>query len=201
MSGAVVGALRGVATALVLTCALAGCSSDDGGGDDKSAPRPDELLAKADVAPLVPTSVSKISEMPKGTQYYSCSEERHTLTDQGWSFAGRDLRNTDDNWAVDSVVLDNPKGDSALQLAQFRNQIDQCNAKDDANLVEFSMGKDRLAYRSITPDNVVDTVRAYALVGEHRIVQVTVLGLNEHNAPDRISSLLDKAVQKASVDD
>jgi hypothetical protein len=197
VSRAVVSALRGVASALVLTCALTGCGSDDG-GNDKSAPKPDVLLTKADLAPLVPTAVSKLSDLPKGTQYYSCSEEGHTLTDKGWSFVGRDLRNTADNWAVDSAVLDNTDGDSALQLAQFRNQVDQCNAKDDAHLVEFSMGKDRYAYRSITPDNVVDTVRAYALVGEHRLVQVTVMGLDEHSAPDRIESLLDKAVQKAS---
>jgi len=197
VSGSVGRALRGVATALVVTCALAGCSSDDGGGG-KTAPKPDELLATGDVAPLVPSAVSKLSDLPAGTQYYTCSEERNSLTDKGWSFVGRDLRNTKDNWAVDSVVLDNPDGDSALQLAKFRNQVDQCNAKDDANLVEFSMGKDRFAYRSVTPDNVVDTVRAYALVGEHRLVQVTVLGLNEHSAPDRIESLLDKAVQKAS---
>jgi hypothetical protein len=185
--------------ALVLSCALAGCSSDDGGtSGDKSAPTPDVLLAKADVAPLVPSAVSKLTDLPAGTQYYSCSEERHSLTDKGWTFVGRDLRNTDDNWAVDSVVLDNPDGNSALQLAQFRNQVDQCNAKDDAHLVVFSMGKDRFAYRSVTPDEVVDTVRAYALVGEHRLVQVTVLGLNEHSAPDRIDSLVDRAVQKAS---
>ncbi len=74
----------------------------------------------------------------------------------------------------------------------------KCNADEDANLVEFSLGKDTYAYRSITPEKRVDTVRAYALVGEHRIVQVTVLGLNEHSAPDRIQSLLEKAVQKAS---
>ena len=62
----------------------------------------------------------------------------------------------------------------------------KCNADEGANLVEFSLGKDTYAYRSITPEKRVDTVRAYALVGEHRIVQVTVLGLNEHSAPDRI---------------
>jgi hypothetical protein len=186
-----------VLSALVLTCALAGCNSDDHSSGDTYAPKPDVLLAKADVAPLVPSSVSKLSELPTGTQYYSCSEERHSLTDKGWTFVGRDLRNTDANWAVDSVVLDNPKGDAALLLAQFRNQIDQCNAKGDAHLVEFGMGKDRFAYRSVTPDDIVDTVRAYALIGDHKLVQLTVLGLNEHSAPDRIDALMDKAVAKA----
>jgi hypothetical protein len=172
-----------------------GCVSDSG---PDAVKKPDVLLAKADVAPLEPSAVTKLSELPAGTQYYSCSEERHSLTGEGWKFQGRDLRNTDDDWAVDSVVLDNPKGDSATQIAQFRNQVDKCNADDDANLVEFSMGKDTYAYRSVTPEKRVDTVRAYALVGEHRIVQVTILGLNDHSAPDRINALLEKAVQKAS---
>jgi hypothetical protein len=195
VSGAVVGALRTGTTALVLVAALVGCGSDSG---PDAVKKPDVLLAKADVAPLEPSAVTKLSELPAGTQYYSCSEERHSLTGEGWKFQGRDLRNTDDDWAVDSVVLDNPKGDSATQIAQFRNQVDKCNADDDANLVEFSMGKDTYAYRSVTPEKRVDTVRAYALVGEHRIVQVTILGLNDHSAPDRINALLEKAVQKAS---
>ena len=200
MSGAA-GALRGVAATLVLSVALVGCSSGDGsgdgGGDNQPAPQRDVLLSAADVAPLDPTSVTKLTELPRGTQTYSCSEERRALTGKGWNFVGRDLRNTDDNWAVDSVVLDNSDGDAALQVAQFRNEVDACNAKQDARLVEFPMGKDRYAYRSVAPDGRVDAVRAYALVGEHRLVQVTVLGLNDHAAPDRIESLLEKAVQKA----
>jgi hypothetical protein len=183
-----------VIVAFLTLFVAAGCSDD-------SKPTPstksDVLLTSGDLAPLVPSSVSKLTDLPRGTQYYSCSEERHSLTGKGWDFQGRDLRNTDDNWAVDSVVLDNPDGDAASQVAQFRNQVDECNAKEDANLVEFSMGKDRFAYRSVTPDKRVDTVRAYALVGEHRIVQVTVYGLNSHSAPEAIDRLTDAAVRRA----
>jgi hypothetical protein len=190
------GPLRTAACVLVLALGLVGCDSAKGG--DHAPTKPDVLLSKADVAPLVPSAVTKLSDLTPGTQYYSCSEERHTLSGEGWSFQGRDLRNTQDNWAIDSVVLDNPDGDTASQIAQFRNQIDLCNSKEHANLVEFSMGKDRFAYRSVTPDKQVDTVRAYALISSRRMVQVTVLGLNGHSAPDRIDSLVKKAVQKAS---
>jgi hypothetical protein len=195
------GALRAGAVALLLAGTLAGCGGSPGSQDEKdpspSATKPDVLLAKKDILPLVPTSVSELEDLQPGTQYYSCSEERNTLAGKGWTFHGRDLRNTGENWAIDSVVLENPDVDSASQVAQFRNQVDACNSQDDANLVEFPMGTDTFAYRSITPDKRVDTVRAYALVGEHRIVQVTVLGLNEHSAPDQIESLVQKAVQKA----
>jgi hypothetical protein len=91
--------------------------------------------------------------------------------------------------------MENPDGDSARQVARFRNQVDKCNADDDARLVVFSMGKDRFAYRSVTPD----TVRAHALVGEHRLVQITVLGLNGKNAPDQAQDLMRKAVAKAEA--
>jgi hypothetical protein len=195
VSTAVLGPLRTAACLLVLASVLVGCGADDG---EPAPPKRDALLSRADVAPLVPSAVTKLSELPAGTQYYSCSEERHSLTGKGWSFQGRDLRNTEENWAVDSVVLDNPDGDTASQIAKFRNQIDNCNSKEGANLVELDLGKDTYAYRSVTPDKRVDTVRAYALISPDRMVQVTVLGLDKHSAPDRISSLLDKAVQKAS---
>ena len=40
-------------------------------------------------------------------------------------------------------------------------------------------------------------MRAYAVVDEHRLVQLTLLGLNEPRAPDQIRELLRKAVAKA----
>jgi hypothetical protein len=191
--------MRRTCAALVVTLlavlAVAGCGHDQ--AQKASASQPDILLDRGDLAPLEPTSVSRLSELPAGTQYYSCSEERHSLLDKGWDFKGRDLRNTSAGWAVDSVVLSNDDADSALQVAKFREQVDLCNAKGDANLVVFGMGKDRYAYRSITPDNRVEAIRAYALVGDHRLVQVTILGLKGHGAPDQIDRLVDRAVQKA----
>jgi hypothetical protein len=183
-----------VATLLALS--TTGCAHDQ--AQKASASKPDILLDRGDVAPLQPTSVSSLSKLPAGTQAYSCSEERHSLTGKGWNFTGRDLRNAAAHWAVDSVVLDNDDADSAMQVAKFREEVDVCNAREDAHLVAFSMGKDRYAYRSVTPEGRVDTIRAYALVGEHRLVQVTIYGLQGHSPPDRITSLVDRAVRKAS---
>jgi len=189
---------RACVAGLVMFLALVVATGCDDHQQPSPAGKPDILLARGDLAPLIPSSVTKLDEIPSGTQSYSCSEQRQALTGKGWSFVGRDLRNTEAHWAVDSVVLDNPDADSALQVAQFRNQIDLCNAGHDADLVVFDLGKDRFGYRSVTPDKRVDTVRAYALLGPHRLVQVTVMGLDEHSAPEQIQSLLDKAVQKAS---
>jgi hypothetical protein len=43
----------------------------------------------------------------------------------------------------------------------------------------------------------VDTVRAYAVVDEHRLVQLTLLGLNDQSAPDEIKQLVRTATEEA----
>jgi hypothetical protein len=189
--------LRAALPALVLVGALAGCSSDSNGDEQQSA---DVLLSRSDVAPLEPSSVSSSSPQAyTGSQEWSCSDNDGLLLEKGWEVQVRDLRNTEDNWALFSAVLDDPDGDAAGELPAIRAQVEKCRTEEDAGLEDVDLGvEDSYAYRSVSADGQVDTVRAYAVVDEHRLVQLTLLGLNDQDAPDQIRELLRKAVAKAS---
>jgi hypothetical protein len=187
-----------LAAALGLALLLVGCS------DDKNdASSSDPLLGRADVSPLHPSSVRSVSESdsPAGTQTWSCGENEGLLVEDGWKFKIRDLRNTDDGWAVYSALLTNDAKSPTSVIDSARAQVATCNKQkpmyQDVGLRE----KDAYGYRSVGPDGRVDTVRLYAPVGDHRIVQLTLLGLNGQNAPDQAEDLLRKAVDKAEKAD
>ncbi len=121
------------------------------------------------------------------------------LLENGWEAEVRDLRNTEDNWALFSAVLDDPDGDASAELAGIRSRVEQCRTDEKAQLEDVELGvDDSYGYRSLSPEGQVDTVRAYAVVDDHRLVQLTLLGLNGRDAPDQIRELLRKAVAKAS---
>jgi hypothetical protein len=172
---------------------LAGCTDNE-----KPAPK-DPLLSRSDVSPLEPSSVSRSDPRDyTGTQVWSCSDNDGFLLEDGWDIQVRDLRNTEDNWALFSAVLDDPDGDAASELPAIRARVAKCR-EDQAGLEDLDVAMDdSYAYRSVGKQGRVDTVRAYAAVGDHRLVQLTLLGLNDHDAPDMIRQLLEKAVQKAS---
>lgn len=188
------GRLCAAALLLLGVTVLAGCA------DDKEPPPRDPLLTRADVAPLEPSSVSKSDPRAyTGTQEWSCSDNDGVLQEDGWDIRVRDLRSSEDNWALFSAVLDDPDGDAAGQLPGIRARVAQCRTGEHARLEDFEVGlDDSYAYRSVGQEGRVDTVRAYAAVGDHRLVQLTLLGLNDHDAPEQIRELLKKAVQKAS---
>jgi hypothetical protein len=182
------------AAVLALLLLSTGCSDDD------PEKKPDVLLDRSDVSPLKPSMVDTAQQGSyTGTQYWSCSDNDGFLIDAGWSPKVRDLRSTDDGWALYSAVLDNPDGDAAEELPGIRSRVEKCRKDEGAKLEEVQLrdDDDTYAYRSVTPDGRVDTVRAYAAVGDHRLVQLTLLGLDEESAPDEIERLLGVAVAKA----
>jgi hypothetical protein len=174
--------------------ALASCSGGQAAKED------DPLLDRADVSPLRPSSVTPAQPGAySGTQYWSCSDNDGVLEEEGWSITVRDLRNTEDNWALYSAVLDNPDADATAVLDEVEARVVECTESGDARLEEVDLGEDdTYAYRSVTPEGRVDTVRAYAVVDEHRLVQLTLLGLNDQSAPDEIKQLVRTATEKAS---
>jgi len=184
------------AAVLALLLLSTGCSDDD---PDKKR---DVLLDRSDVAPLQPSTVD--TEKPgspgsyTGTQYWACDDNDGVLIDAGWSPRVRDLRNTDDGWALYSAVLTSDDLSSEDVLDSAREQVQACN-KDRSRYEDVALRDDdgTYAYRSVTPEGRVDTVRAYATVGDHRVVQLTLLGLNGKSAPDEIERLLGVAVEKA----
>jgi len=185
----------GWAAAVVALLLLStGCSDDD------PEKKPDVLLDSSDVSPLQPSMVDSIPESgsPAGTQYWSCGENEGLLIEDGWKFKIRDLRNTDDDWALYSAVLTSDDLSSEDVLDSAREQVEACN-KEKPMYEDVVLRDDEgtYAYRSVTPDGRVDTVRAYATVGDHRVVQLTLLGLNGKSAPDEIERLLGVAADKA----
>ena len=197
MSASLVAALRAGVSVVFLLGVLAGCSSDS---DDQEPSTSDVLLAKDDVEPLEPSSVrSSDPRAYTGSQEWSCSDNDGVLQENGWEATVRDLRNTEDNWALFSAVLDDPDGDASVELAGIRSRVEQCRTDEKAQLEDVELGvDDSYGYRSVSAEGQVDTVRAYAVVDEHRLVQLTLLGLNDRDAPDQIRELLRKAVAKAS---
>jgi hypothetical protein len=182
----------GWAVAVGVAFVLAGCGSSDGAQSSD-----DVLLDRGDVSPLEPTSVSTADPRENsGTQHWPCADNDGILLEQGWEMELRDLRSTSDSWAVYSAVLDNPDASAPETLPEIAQRVDECRT-EGSKLEEVDLGEDAYGYRSVTPDGTVDTVRAYAVADDHRLVQVTVLGLNDEDAPDAIDRLLEKAVDKA----
>jgi hypothetical protein len=184
------------ALVLVLVLLAAGCA----GGDETKA---DVLLDRSDVAPLKPSTVDAVSQpvgpnSPNGSQYWACGENEGFLVEDGWKFTIRDLRNSGDNWALFSAVLSSDHLSPADVLASTENQINACN-KTKPMYEKVDLHDDTtFVYRSVSPEGRVDTVRAYAVVGKHRLVQLTLLGLNDHSAPEQIGRLVKAAVSKAA---
>jgi hypothetical protein len=184
----------GWAAVLGVGLVLTACGSEGGSSPDGTD---DVLLGKSDVSPLEPTSVSTADPRENsGTQHWSCADNDGILLDQGWKLQLRDLRSTSDNWAVYSGVLDNPDASAEQTLPEIEKRIEECRTKG-SKLEDVDLGEDAYGYRSVTPNGTVDTVRAYAVADDHRLVQVTILGLNDEDAPDGIDRLLEKAVDKA----
>jgi hypothetical protein len=183
-----------LATALGLALLAGGCS------DDKHEASRDVLLDRSDVSPLHPSSVRPVSQSdsPAGTQTWSCGENEGLLVEQGWTFKIRDLRNTKDGWAVYSALLSHPSKSPTDVIASARARVQACNKQKPMYQEVDLREQDAYGYRSVAPDGRIDTVRLYEPVGDHRIVQLTLLGLHGQDAPDQAEDLLRTAVDKAS---
>ena len=179
---AVMGALRGPVIALVLAFALAGAAMTVARRSLRTSPTccsrrrtsRRSYPPRSRSCPSCPRARSTTPARRSGTR---CS----TTGGRSWAATCATPRRTGPSTRSSSTT---PTA-TLLRSGAVPQPGRRCNAKEHANLVGSTLGEDTFAYRSITPDNRVDTVRAYALVGEHRIVQVTVLGLDEHSAPDR----------------
>lgn len=169
--------------------------------DGAEAPSPDEvLLDESDLAPLEPTYVGAADgRANSGTQHWGCADNDGVLLEQGWEIRLRDLRSTVDRWAVYSGVLDHAEVPADRALEEIEERVDDCRA-EGSRLEDLDLGAGAYGYRSVTPQGQVDTVRAYGVAGDHRLVQVTVLGLEGEDAPDVVDRLLEAAVEKAGVE-
>lgn len=167
------------------------------GGQAADAQPGSALLTRADLGPLDPEMVEGTRDLPRGSQYWACSDNTGVLRDHGWHSRGRALLGED--WTVYSVVYDNADGSATDQLARLRRQVASCPSADQRlPVVEDLTGDHSFGFRSVTPRGRVDTVTGFAIAGDHRLVQVSVLGLHGHDAPDQLKLLLQKAVDRAS---